>query len=133
MDSKTAWGLKRSKQDEVTTWRARRQAAVARGERDGDGHQPLHEAWVWTKTLKLLDGMQVGGRITPMSDEQFAICAVGLRTGHPTHELASAADMEAFWRQEEIERQNLVAAQDRLERRDRIVVAATPAAPRKAA
>ena len=130
MDAKTAWGLKRAKQDEITAWRARRQAAVARGEKDSDPHQPLHESWVWAKTLKLIDGMQVGGRITPLSDENFSIGAVGIRTGHATHELASVSDMETFWKQEEVEKQNLLAQQDKLERRDRIVVAATPAAPR---
>lgn len=130
MDSKTAWNLKKVKEDELRAWREKRQALVASGQPDPDAHQPLRESWVWCKTVKLLDGSQIGGAICPLSDANFAIGATGIRTGHATFELASASDMEAFWKQEERTKVEMRAQQDRLEKRDRVLVAAVPPATR---
>ncbi len=129
MDIRQFWALVAEEKKKLYASQAERQALIARGEKDPSPHQPLTEPFAWSVTLPLRDGMQVGGRIGPLSFEVLAKNIIGLN-GQSTHRLATETEMIDFHADEARRRGEIQKAKDREQNRTSINVQPVPPAAR---
>ena len=132
MDNKQFWALVAEKEKELYAGQRSRQALVAQGVKDPSPHQPISEPFAWAITEKLVDGLQAGGAVVPLA---FALLAKNLvgQNGNKTHRLATEEEMAEFWKSQSQRKAEGEAKEDRLARRDRVVVTSVAPAPRERA
>jgi len=132
MDNKLFHALVRGEEQGFYQRQRERKAAVDRGEKDSCFWQPLEEPFAFMATRRMQDGQQRGGAISP---QNFQLAARNLNgiNGTPTHEIANEAQMAEFWKSQAQRKAEGEAREDKLARRDRVVVTSVAPAPRERA
>lgn len=132
MDNKLFHALVRKEEQNLNQRQRDRDAAVKQGLPDPTFWQPLTEPYAFMATLRTHDGQQLGGAISPQNFQLAARNLIGIN-GTPTHRLATEEEMAEFWKSQAQRRAEGEAREDKLARRDRVVVTSVAPAPREKA